>query len=276
MSELTLEDHIGDIVRKGRVSAGITEAAAASAAGLTTVELAAFEHSGAAPRSPNWDALGHLVGMDPARLERIAGGWTPQQPDLSAWRELRRVVTVGGGMAVNSYLVWDAASLDAALFDTGFDAASALKLVEENGLALRHVFITHMHRDHVGGVEEIRRQRPFVHIHSNSPLAPSSHRNRTGEHIHLGSLRISHRDTPGHSEDGAVYIVENWPGGAPDAAFVGDALFAGSMGRGMQSWELSKRSVREQILTLPPDTLLAPGHGPFTTVAQELANNPFA
>jgi glyoxylase-like metal-dependent hydrolase (beta-lactamase superfamily II) len=88
-------------------------------------------------------------------------------------------------------------------------------------------------------------------------------------------LRISHRDTPGHAEDGVTYIVGTWPEDAPHVAIVGDAIFSGSMGRGNQSWELAKQKVREQILSLPADTLICPGHGPLTTVAQEKAHNPF-
>jgi glyoxylase-like metal-dependent hydrolase (beta-lactamase superfamily II) len=88
-------------------------------------------------------------------------------------------------------------------------------------------------------------------------------------------LRISHRDTPGHTEEGATYIIGNWPEDAPHVAITGDALFAGSIGRGNQSWELERQKVGEQILSLPPETLICPGHGPMTTVAEEKANNPF-
>jgi glyoxylase-like metal-dependent hydrolase (beta-lactamase superfamily II) len=58
-------------------------------------------------------------------------------------------------------------------------------------------------------------------------------------------------------------------------AVVGDAIFAGSIGRGNQSWELARQKVSEQIFTLPPATLICPGHGPLTTVGEEKANNPF-
>ena len=58
-------------------------------------------------------------------------------------------------------------------------------------------------------------------------------------------------------------------------AVVGDAIFAGSMGRGNPDYSLARQKVREQILTLPPATLICPGHGPLTTVAQEQAHNPF-
>ena len=91
----------------------------------------------------------------------------------------------------------------------------------------------------------------------------------------MGSLSISARETPGHSEDGVTYVIANFPGNQPPAAIVGDCLFAGSMGRGFQSAKLLKQKVQKHILRLPAETLLCPGHGPLTTVAQEKAHNPF-
>lgn len=114
-----------------------------------------------------------------------------------------------------------------------------------------------------------------VRVHSGSKSAPLDQRNRANDCIHLGNLRITHRDTPGHAEDGTTYIVGMWPEDAPHAAMVGDALFAGSIGRGNQSWDLARQQVREQILSLPPETLLCPGHGPLTTVFEEKGHNPF-
>jgi glyoxylase-like metal-dependent hydrolase (beta-lactamase superfamily II) len=58
-------------------------------------------------------------------------------------------------------------------------------------------------------------------------------------------------------------------------AVVGDAIFAGSIGRGNTSWDLARQKVREQIFTLPDTTLICPGHGPLTTVGEEKENNPF-
>jgi glyoxylase-like metal-dependent hydrolase (beta-lactamase superfamily II) len=272
---MNLEDHVGDIIRKARAMSNVSAAAAARAAGLTETELAALEESGQAPKKPNLAALAELVGLHPGKLEGIANGWLPSEKDLSAWRELRCVTTTAGGMVVNCYLVWDEVSREAALFDTGWEAGPVAALVAENQLQLRHIFITHGHEDHVAALGELRKLFPKVHLHSSSKSAPVDQRNRANDFIHLGSLRITHRDTPGHAEDGATYIVGNWPDDAPHVAIVGDALFAGSIGRGNQSWDLARQKVREQILTLPPETLLCPGHGPLTTIAEEKAHNPF-
>ena len=148
-------------------------------------------------------------------------------------------------------------------------------LIEENQLQLRHLFLTHTHEDHIAGLGGIREKFPKVRLHSSAKSAPVEQRNRANDFIHLGSLRITNRDTPGHAEDGVTYVVGNWSEDAPHVAIVGDAIFAGSIGRGFQSWALAKQKIREQIFTLPAETLICPGHGPFTTVAEEKAHNPF-
>ena len=272
---MNLEDHLGDIVRKARTMSNVSAAAAAQAAGLTEAELAVLEESSQATNNINLGALAKLVGLHPGKLEAIAKGWLPSAKDLKAWCELRCITTTEGGMAVNCYLVWDEVSREAALFDTGWDAQPVVELIAENQLQLRHLFITHSHEDHVAALDELREQFPKVRLHSGAKTAPVDQRNRSNDFIHLGNLRITHRDTPGHAEDGTTYIVGTWPEDAPHVAIVGDAVFAGSIGRGNQSWDLARQKVREQILTLPPETLLCPGHGPLTTVAEEKAHNPF-
>jgi glyoxylase-like metal-dependent hydrolase (beta-lactamase superfamily II) len=272
---MNLEDHLGDIIRKARLMSNVSAAAAARAAGLTEAELAALEESGHASQKADLAALAALVGLHPAKLEAIAKGWLPSPKDLGVWRELRPISTTEGGMAVNCYLVWDEVSRDAALFDTGWDARPVLDLIKENHLVLRHVFITHSHEDHVAALDGIREQFPKVRLHASARHAPVDQRNRPNDFIHLGSLRLTNRDTPGHAEDGTTYIIGTWPEDAPHVAVVGDALFAGSIGRGNQSWELARQKVRDQIFSLPPETLVCPGHGPLTTVAEEKEHNPF-
>ncbi len=272
---MNLEDHAGDVVRKARISVNATPESAAQAAGLSIAELGEFESSGKPGKPVNFAALGKLIGLDGAKLEALAKGWQPVAPDLGQWRELRQITTAGDDMTVNAYLVWDEVNREAALFDTGFDAAPIFRLIEENDLNLKHVFITHGHHDHVAALGAIREKFPKVRMHSDLKGTPPEHRNRRNDFIMLGNLRISNRETPGHSEDGVTYVVGNFPEDGPFAAIVGDAIFAGSMGRGNQSWDLAKQKVREAIFTLPAETLICPGHGPLTTLAQEKAHNPF-
>ena len=275
---MNLEDHIGDIIAKGRTINNVSASAAATASGLSEKELSSLEKSGDVGNLKiNFAALGKLIGFQQQKLEVIAKGWVPQEKDLSTWRELRVFTTADkdDGMTVNCYLVWDEATRDAALFDTGMDATPVLKCITENNLNLRHIFITHSHWDHVDALPKFREAWPKAKIHSSSKSAPVDQRNKPNEIIHVGGLRVTHRETPGHAEDGVTYLVGNWQDDAPHVAIVGDTIFAGSIGRGNQSWELARSKIREQILTLPPETLLCPGHGPLTTVAEEKEHNPF-
>lgn len=272
---MNLEDHAGDIIRKARAMSGVPAPAAAGAAGISETELSALEETGRIAQWPNFTALANVLGLNPPKLEGIVNGWLPAQKDLSRWRELRVFTTAAEGMTVNCYLVWDEVTLDAALFDTGLDAKPILDCLIENQLQLRHIFITHSHWDHVEALPKIRAAWPKARVHAGSKNAPVDQRNKPNEIVPLGGLRVTHRETPGHAEDGVTYLVGNWQEDAPHVAIVGDAIFAGSIGRGNQSWDLARQKVREQILTLPPDTLLCPGHGPLTTVAEEKAHNPF-
>jgi len=272
---MNLEDHLGDIIRKARTMSGVSASAAATAAGISEAELAALEESGKAGAKVNLSALGKILGLHPQKLEAIASGWLPAQTDLSGWREIRVFSSSGEGLTVNCYLVWDEVTREAALFDTGLDAKPILDTIAAEQLQLRHVFITHSHWDHVEALPNIREAWPKARLHSGSKNAPVDQRNKPAEIVHLGGLRVTHRETPGHAEDGVTYIVGNWQEDAPHVAFVGDAIFAGSIGRGNQSWELARQKVREQILSLPAETLLCPGHGPLTTVAEEKEHNPF-
>jgi len=272
---MNLEDHSGDILRKAREAANVTIEAVASAAGLSPEELSRWEQTGLMSQRPNFSALGQLLGLNGKKLEEIVDGWLPQPVELSQWRELRVISTTRENITVNCYLVWDEVSREGALFDTGWDAEPILSLVAEHGVQLRHLFLTHTHEDHVSAMAAFREKFPKLLLHSNSKAAPPQHRNRANDFIHLNSLRITNRETPGHAEDGVIYIVGNWPEDAPHVAIVGDTIFAGSLARGIQSTELLKRKVQEQIFSLPAETLLCPGHGPLTTVAEEKLHNPF-
>ena len=272
---MTLEDSVGDIVSKARNSLQMTVDEAADAAELSATSYSEFERTGKAPAGCNWAKLASRLTLDGTKLAGIAQGWLPPAVDLALWREIRAFSSTEDGTTVNCYLVWDEVNREAALFDTGFDATPILACIQENDLQLRHFFLTHSHPDHLAALPSIRERHPKVRLHSNSKNAPVEQRNRANDFIMLGSLRITNRETPGHSEDGVTYVVGNWPEDAPHTAIVGDALFAGSMGGAREHLELARKKVREQIFTLPAETLICPGHGPLTTVALEKSHNPW-
>jgi glyoxylase-like metal-dependent hydrolase (beta-lactamase superfamily II) len=272
---MNLEDHLGDVLMKARLHAGVSAASAAKVGGATEAAWSALEATGRPPAGLDYEALGTALGLSPSKLTGLARGWKPAPIEAGHWRELRQITTHGSSFSVNCYLVWDEVTRDAALFDTGFDAGPVQAIIETEGLNLRHLFITHSHGDHVAALAEIRSKHPKVRLHASAKDAPVEQRNRASDFVHLGNLRITHRETPGHAEDGVTYVIGNWPEDAPHVAVVGDALFAGSMGRVPGDAAAAREIIRTRILALPPATLLCPGHGPMTTVAEEVAHNPF-
>jgi hypothetical protein len=138
---VTLEDSLGDILRKARTSTHTEPAAAAQAAGVSVSDYERMEESGKPAAGCRFNELGAKLSLDGAKLKRIAEGWLPKPVATSGWCELRVITTEGEGMAVHAYLVWDEVTREAAVFDTGFDAAPILALIDEHGLQLKHIFI---------------------------------------------------------------------------------------------------------------------------------------
>ncbi len=176
-------------------------------------------------------------------------------------------------MRVNAFLVWDPASKIGATFDTGTDSRLLTDEANKRGIRLEFLFITHTHNDHIADFDRLRAAVPGAKAYSNRAESwPGTETFAEGAGFEIGALRVKALTTSGHSRGGTTYVVE---GLKHPLAIVGDALFAGSMGGGMISFEDAWRNNREKILTLPDDTVICPGHGPMSTVGEEKRNNPF-
>jgi len=187
---------------------------------------------------------------------------------------LQVITTSDEDMSVNCFVAWDEHTREAVVFDTGFDVGPVCELLDLKRLMLSHICITHGHSDHVEGLTALGIRFPSAQLHWNGSPQHECH-NRTDEIISLGRLKITHRLTPGHATAAVTYVILGWPGAVPPVAVVGDALFAGSAGLSPAGWDVARRAVQNEILSLPGGTLICPGHGPLTTVAEELAHNPF-
>ncbi len=200
-----------------------------------------------------------------------------------------RQLTVGP-LEENCYLDADDESRRGVLIDPGDEPERLLEAVREAGVALEAIWLTHAHMDHVGAVAAIRRAVDApIHLHPlDRPLYERAAQQGAayglsieqppppdvtlghGTTLTLGSLEFSVMHTPGHSP-GLVVIHGH------GAAFVGDLLFAGSVGRTdlpLSSPQAMSRSL-ERVARLPAETVVYPGHGPTTTIGAELATNPF-
>ena len=200
-----------------------------------------------------------------------------------------------GPIQTNAYLLTDPARGEALLIDApaGIWAMIAPILAEQK-CTLKELWLTHGHWDHMqGGAEVVRASGAKVRAHAADRLLieqPEIMERFMGERLDLEPVAVDSWLTP--SERLAIFGTEaevrHVPGHCPgnvlfyfaahDAAFVGDALFNGSIGRTDLpggSFEQLERSIREQIYTLPDRTVVFPGHGPHTTVGAEKAGNPF-
>ena len=170
------------------------------------------------------------------------------------------------------------ASRHAVLIDTGYHPEAVLRAIEEHRLTLTAICLTHGHADHASGIDSIlARHHAPVYIGERdwsllSWKPPTALRKfvRDGDALQVGRKEIRLMTTPGHTPGGVCYQADQ-------CVFVGDTLFAGSIGRANPAtlYATHLGSVRERLLTLPDSLILFPGHGPSTTVREEKDHNPF-
>jgi len=207
------------------------------------------------------------LGLNPVALRAIAANqWYPRDPGPIPGLVCFR--TAFGDMLVNSYVVFDPQTKDAAAFDTGADCSGMLALP----VRLRHIFLTHAHADHIADLARLQARTGATAFSSSREPVPDTLPFPEGREFRIGTLRVETRRTSGHARGGVSYVVT---GLARRLVVVGDALFAGSMGGGLVNYEEALRTNRENILSLPDDTVICPGHGPLTTVGEEKRHNPF-
>jgi glyoxylase-like metal-dependent hydrolase (beta-lactamase superfamily II) len=175
-------------------------------------------------------------------------------------------------MTVNAYLVWDVGTKEAAAFDTGGDCTGMLEKLDSLGLTLSVIFLTHTHGDHIYDLDRLTQKTGAAVYVGRREGMEGAESFDPGREFALGKLRIETRLTWGHSRGGITYVVS---GLKRPVAVVGDALFAGSMGGGMASYADALKTNREEIFSLPDETIVCPGHGPMTSVGEERRNNPF-
>ncbi|MFV0337374.1 MAG: MBL fold metallo-hydrolase [Chthoniobacterales bacterium] len=177
-----------------------------------------------------------------------------------------------GDMMVNSYLIWNQETKLAAAFDTGSDVSDMLDIINGENLNLESVFITHAHGDHIFDLERLLEKTKAQAYAGKGEDVFGAKSFSSGREFKISNLKIETRLTSGHSIGGISYIVS---GLEHQLAFVGDALFAGSMGGGNISYQQALECNARELFTLPDTTIICPGHGPLTTLGEEKHNNPF-
>ena len=270
MSRIPLEDNFNDILGKARRGLKIPDTEIVRLAGVTPGELVAAL-AGEVDEAVIRKLAGPLRLHSGALADLAAGRWYPDQPGPPAG--LAMFTTPYRDMTVNSFLVWDPVTREAAAFDTGATCDGMLELVKKEGLRITQIFLTHTHPDHIADLEELARDTGAeVFTEERELVKVPATTFREGSLFRIGALTVEALFTGGHSPGQTTFFVT---GLALPVAIVGDSLFAGSMGGGADHFAEQLRNTGGKILTLPGETLIAPGHGPFSTVAQERRHNPF-
>jgi len=268
MRIVPLEDNFEDILGKAMRGRGMMAKELTAISGASEIEILSLLQGEFSAELLRQIAPTLELATD-SLIELAQKSWQPAQVEMKG---LRQFVTPFEDFTVGSYLIWDPETLEAAMFDTGSSVSEAYDVVQSLGLSVKQLFITHTHPDHIMAASEIMKWGGVMARTLDKEPAPEAEVFVIGEEFQIGALKVSTRLTWGHSEGGVTYVVE---GLERPVAIVGDAIFAQSMGGGGVSYEAALETNRKEILTLPDETVLCPGHGPMSSVAEEKAHNPF-
>ena len=270
----TLEDEFGDIIGKARRGQDLSQSEITTAAGITEAELNRMEQYTLKPTETQVFRLAEILNLDGAKLLDIATEqWEPEPPQRSdANLEVITISAPVGGWPVNAYLLICKATNAAAIIDTAAHPDLILEQLNAHNVNPTTILLTHAHSDHTDGLPKLQTETGCeTYIHENEPQPRSNNTLREvahGDVLSVGELTVTVVNTPGHTPGGCSFIAQ-------DVAFVGDAIFAGSVGGPNISYQDEIESVRDNLLSLPETVRLFPGHGPSTTVGEEKRHNPF-
>ena len=201
-----------------------------------------------------------------------------------------------GPMAANAYLLRDETSADGAVIDPGGDGDRIVERCRAEGIEPRYIIDTHGHVDHIAANADLKAAFPEAQLcigagdagQLTDPAAnlsavfgllldgPAADKLLAdGDELRIGAVTLSVLAAPGHTPGGICLLAAQE---TPPQLFCGDLIFRRGVGR----WDLPggsrpdlMASIRERVFTLPDQTVLWPGHGPATTVAEERIDNPF-
>jgi glyoxylase-like metal-dependent hydrolase (beta-lactamase superfamily II) len=197
-----------------------------------------------------------------------------------------------GPLATNCYLLAETESRVAGVIDPGGEAAQILAELAKQGRRLQHIWLTHAHFDHIGAVADLAEATgALLAVHAEEasllrlggggrewgfrirPCPEPQMWLAAGQKVVIGATELAVLWVPGHTPGHVAFYAAG-----QGAVFTGDTLFKESIGRtdlpGGDAATL-QRSLREQLLPLPEETRVYPGHGPATTIGAEKRRNPF-
>jgi glyoxylase-like metal-dependent hydrolase (beta-lactamase superfamily II) len=274
---LPLEDELGDVIEKAMRRASLAEDALAERSGV--------------PLGKILDAIDYRPDLSCDELRRLAAVLQLNEVGLCALGTGKYPEADLGGLpfcvwplrmphgigVANAYLVSECGASAAILFDTGAGIDALQRVWPASISTLDAVFLTHVEAEHAGGLcEVVSRFGVSSAFIPTGAKAPCGRAIGEGEVRRLGAFEIVVYSTPGHAAAHNCYLVRRAASAGGRALLIsGDLVFAGSVGGAFFSEEQLERNLRRMLTIAPGNTVIAPGHGPLTTVENELRYNPF-
>jgi glyoxylase-like metal-dependent hydrolase (beta-lactamase superfamily II) len=272
---IPLEDDPGDILRKAMRGTRLDADALARRSGLAPHAIAGWTRGDGVPSEDEARALAALLGLDPGKFaDAAAQRWSPETPVPDDVRHHPNAPHPSNG-----YLFFLDDGRTAALIDPAGLPGPLLRAVNDGPYHLRYILITHKHADHCDATADVARAFPDAQIvmHRADAGAIGAYAARAlpvvdGDELPFGSaasIRMLH--TPGHTDGSSCFLFRA-------TLFTGDTLFAGSVGgvfADVSTYDDLLASIRLKLFTLNGETVIMPGHGPPSTIAQEHEHNPF-
>ena len=276
LDQPALEDELGDVIEKAARHAALTTENLATAA---KVDLSRIQ-----------DALDYRPELTQAELGRLAAVLGLNEVGLNALAQGAYPTAKLGGLpfivhplrmpfgvgVANAYVVSTGGDT-AILFDTGASHAELHRAWPARIQQIESVYVTHYEAEHIGGLEVVLQETGLDHFYG----PPSGRWTRCrglgeGETLQYDRISVTAFNTPGHAAEHNCYLIRDTTGAKGPALLIsGDLIFAGSLGGGYFCCQRQLTHSRRIMGLLADDTIIAPGHGPLTTAANERRFNPF-
>ncbi len=278
-SAIPLEDELGDVLDKALRCAGLNEEQLAARAGVSVDRIRnAEDYRYEDLTDGDLHRLAAALGLNEIGLAALARNQYPR-PRITGLPFCVHPMHLPFGVGVvNAYAVVDCATGVGVLFDGGTGFEALREVWPREATRIEAVFLTHPEAEHIGGVPGALRQHGLAAFYGPrcGPAGPDCWPLGEGETVVAAGYQITAFSTPGHSAEHNCYLVR--PKAVPRARALlvsGDLIFAGSLGGGYFSCSQLLRHARRILDALPGSTVIAPGHGPMTTVENERRFNPF-
>ncbi len=272
-----LEDELGDVLEKALRRADLPVEEAARRAGVPLSRLLDAIDYRSDLTCSELGRIAAVLELNEVGLCALAEGKYPL-PEVEALPFCVHALRMPHGIGVaNAYVISECGSGRGILFDVG-PSIDALLAVWPTGIPrIDAVFLTHVESEHTGSLCDVVKQ--FGDIPAYNPAGVTEPCGRAIVEpavVTIGALTITVLSTPGHAVAHNCYVVRSRiAAGGAALLIAGDLIFAGSAGGGYYCETQSRQQLARVMGLVPPNTLIAPGHGPLTTVANERRYNPF-